>query len=276
MDVRRPVVKTGVVNDILWSEIGSEYGELGGTPHQEFPGVPAGLHRGCQMNIFCLFTANKIINMASSTTSYASTKETTNFARLCRLLVDVGSHALRNKFDSIHPPEGLHEVLTKPPAHPILQSLRGKRVLNPTQWAKLYPASPSSVSSKDFDVRLLMLLLRNICGLIPPATGWDSLPPAADTSAEANIVRVKYYRNCVYGNASQASVDDATFNTLWQDISNALVGLGADAAAINTLKTQSMDPVIEKHYQELLRECKKDDHSSKSRLDEIEGNLKSQ
>ena len=206
--------------------------------------------------------------------SYPSTKETTNYARLCRLLVDVGSQALRNKFDSIHPPAGLHAVLTKPPAHPVLQTLRKKRILNPTQWAKLYPPSPSSISSKDFDVTLLMLLLRNICGLIPPTTGWDNLPPAADTSAEANIARVKYYRNHVYGHASQASVDDATFNSYWQDISNALVGLGADATAINRLKTESMDPVIEKHYQELLREWKKDDDSSKDRLDEIEGNLK--
>ena len=210
--------------------------------------------------------------MASSTSSYASTKETTNYARLCRLLVDVGSQALRNKFDSIHPPAGLHGVLTKLPAHPILQTLRKKRILNPTQWAKL---NASSVSSKDFDVTLLMLLLRNICGLIPPTTGWDNLPPAADTSAEANIARVKYYRNHIYGHASQASVDDAAFNSYWQDISNALIGLGADAAAINKLKTESMDPVIEKHYQELLREWKKDDDSSKDRLDEIEGNLKS-
>ena len=31
--------------------------------------------------------------MTSSTTSYASTKETTNYAHLCRLLVDVGSQA---------------------------------------------------------------------------------------------------------------------------------------------------------------------------------------
>ena len=190
--------------------------------------------------------------------------------------MDVGSHALRNKFDSIHPPAGLLGVLTKPAAHGILQTLREKRILNAAQWAKLYPPSPSSVSSKEFDVTLLMVLLKNICGLTPPATGWDNLPPAADTSAEANIARVKYYRNHVYRNASQASVDDATFNTYWQDISNALVGLGADAAAINTLKTQSMDSVIEKHYQELLRECKKDDDNSKDRLDEIEGNLKSQ
>ena len=214
--------------------------------------------------------------MASSRTSYASTEETTNFARLCRLLVDVGSHALRNKFDSIHPPAGLHGVLTKPPVHAILQALKNRRILNPLQWSKLYPPSPSSVSSKDFDVTLLMLLLRNICGLTAPITGWDTLPPAADTSTEANIARVKYYRSHVYGHASQASVDDATFNTYWQDISNALVGLGVDAAAINTLKMQSMDPVIEKHYQELLREWKKDDDSGKDRLDEIEGNLKSQ
>ena len=210
--------------------------------------------------------------MASAATpSYASTKETTNHARLCRLLVDAGSQALRNKFDSIHPPAGLHGVLTKPPAHPILQTLRKKGILNPTQWAKLYSLSPSSVSSKDFDVTLLMLLLRNICGLIPPTTGWDNLPPAADTSAEANIARVKYYRNLVVGHANKASVDDTTFNTYWQDIGNALIGLGADAAAINKLKTESMDPLIEKHYQELLREWKKDDDSSKGKLDEIEG-----
>ena len=252
----------------------SEFGELGGTPHKEFPGVPAGLHHG--LIFICLFTAKKIINMASSTTSYASTKETTNYARLCRLLVVVGSQALRNKFDSIHPPAGLHGVLTKPPVHPILQALRKKRILNPTQWANLYPSTPSSVSSNDFDVTLLMLLLRNVCGLTPPTTGWDNLPPAADMSVEANITRVKYYRNHVVGHASQASVDDTTFNTYWQDISNALVGLGADAAAISKLKTESMDPVIEKHYQELLREWKKDDDSSKDRLDEIEGNLKSQ
>ena len=208
--------------------------------------------------------------MSSATPSYASTKETTNFAHLCRLLVYVGSQALRDKFDSIHPPAGLHGVLTKPPAHPTLQMLRKKRILNPTQWAKLYPLT-SSVSSNDFDVTLLMLLLRNICGLTPPATGWDNLPPATDTSFEANIARVRYYRNQVYGHASQASVDDSTFHSYWQDISNALVGLGADAFVIKKLKTESMDPVIEEHYQVLLREWKKDEDNIKDSLDEIEG-----
>ena len=116
-----------------------------------------------------------------------------------------------------------------------------------------------------------MVLLRNICGLAAPTTGWDSLPPASDTSVEANIARVKYYRNSVYGHASQASVDNPTFNSLWQGVSAALVVLGVDAAAITKLKTETMDPDTEKHYRELLKEWKKDEDNIKDQLDRMEG-----
>ena len=34
-----PGLKTGVENAIFWSQIGSGFGEPGGTPHQQFPGV---------------------------------------------------------------------------------------------------------------------------------------------------------------------------------------------------------------------------------------------
>ena len=206
----------------------------------------------------------------------ASTKETTNYARLCRLLVDVGSQALRDTFDGIHPPAGLHGVLAHTnPAHATLQSLRKKKILNATQWGKLYPTIPSSVTSASFDITLLMVLLRNICRLHAPTTGWDSLPPSGDTSKEANIARVKYFRNTVYGHASQASVHDVTFNTYWQDISNALVALGGASygAAINKLKNVTMDSDTEEHYRELLRQWKKDEDSIKDKLEEIEGML---
>ena len=204
----------------------------------------------------------------------ASTKETTNYARLCRLLVDVGSQALRDTFDRIHPPAGLHSVLAPgTPAHTTLQSLKSRRILNPTQWGNLYPTIRTSVSSASFDITLLMVLLRNICGLTPPITGWDNLPSAADTSTEANIARVKYYRNTVYGHAIQASVDDVTCNTLWKDISNALVTLGGVSyvAAINKLKYECMDPDTEKHYRELLLQWKKDEDNIKEKLEEMEG-----
>ena len=214
----------------------------------------------------------RITVMASAPTLAPSTKETTNYARLCRLLVDGGTKALRYIFDKFHSPANLFTVLKAgSPEHSTLQSLKKKRIINATQWGKLYPSPPSSVTSEDFDITLLMVLLRNMCGLAAPATGWDSLPSASDTSFEANIARVKYYRNSVYGHAEQASVDDPTFNLLWKDISAALVALGVDAAAITKLKTEAMDPDLEKHYRELLKEWKKDEDNIKDQLTRMEG-----
>lgn len=192
---------------------------------------------------------------SASAPAFPSTKETSNYARLCRLLVDVGSQALRDTLDAIHPPVRLHTVLARHSEHAILQSLKKKGVLNLTQWEKLYPTIPSSVSSADFDITLLMVLLRSICGLGPPNTGWDSLPPAADMSKEANIARLKYYRNTVYAHASQASVDNATFDSYWQEISNAILGLAGAGygVAINKLKNECIDPDTEERYRQLLK-----------------------
>ena len=165
-------------------------------------------------------------SLGSGAPTFPSTKETTNYTRLCRLLVGVGSQVLRETFDRIHPPGGLDTVLATAPAHPKLQSLQKKKVLNPLQWDKLYPVMKSSISSKNFDITLLMVLLRNICGLTLPATGWDNLPLPTDLSCEADIARIKYYRNTVYAHATRASVDDASFDNHWMDIRDTLVRLG--------------------------------------------------
>ena len=128
------------------------------------------------------------------------------------------------------------------------------------------------VSSANFDVTLLIVLLRNICGLSPPLTGWDDLPPAADKNIAHDIARVKYYRNTVYGRATQASVDDRSFNTFWQEIRDTLVRLNPGCAAdIDKLKNDCMDPDVEEHYRKLLEEWKKDDDSIKDRFEEMEG-----
>ena len=207
--------------------------------------------------------------MASGPAAFASTHENTNYARLCRLLVDFGGTVLRDTFDSKHPPANLHGVLQCPTVKSTLQSLKKKRVLNSLQWKKLYPAVASSVSSANFDVTFLMVLLRNICSLSPPvSTGnWDELPPDSDNSTEANIVRIKCYRNDVYGHATKASVDDATFNALWQKISSAVLALGTGYGdVISRLKTECMDPAAEAHYEKLLSDWKKDDDSIKEML----------
>ena len=192
--------------------------------------------------------------------AFASTQENTNYARLCRLLVDVGSTVLRDTFDSKHPPANLHAVLSSPSVFSKLVYLHKKKVLKPVQWEKLFPSVASNVSSANFDVTLLMILLRNICGLSPPVTNvsWDELPPDSDSSAEANIARIQWYRNKVHAHASEASVDDATFNALWQKISSAILGLTSEtnytmyATSISRLKTEVLYPAVEARYMELL------------------------
>lgn len=216
--------------------------------------------------------------MAGVVPSVASTKETTNYSRLCRLLVDICSQALRDTFDGIHAPANLHTVLASQPVHSTLQALfKGKKkILNPAQWCKLYPAIASSVSSATFDITLLMVLLRNICGLRPPATGWGNLPSEEDKSLEADIVRLKYFRNTVYALAAQASVNDATFNTHWRNIREVLVRLGGAKYedTIDILKTECMDPVIEEYYKELPRQWKKDEYVIKEQLHEMGEDIK--
>ena len=213
--------------------------------------------------------------MASAAPTFHSTKETTNYARLCRLLVDVGSHVLRETFDKKRQPGNLDTVLSSPPVHSVLKSLRKKRILNPFQWGKLYPAIKCSVSSQNFDITLLMVLLRNICGLVPPASGWDKLPAVADATLEADIVRIKCYRNTVYGHASEASVDDATFSQYWNDIQNALVRLGGACYkdSIDDLKNKCVDRDFEEHFQDLLKQWVKDDASIMERLEQLEEKL---
>ena len=194
--------------------------------------------------------------------------------------MEVGSQALRDTFDKKHPPWTLHGVLStyESTLEPLYTSRIGKKevqkVLNPTQWGKLYP-DHSRVRSASFDITLLTVLLRHICGCSPPVAGWDNLPPSTDTSTAGDIARVKYYRNSVYGHASQASVDDASFNVYWHEIREALVRLGGTGfrGYIDNLKHDTMDPDLEEHYREVMKQWKKDDDSIKERLEEMEGNL---
>ena len=211
--------------------------------------------------------------MASKVPSVKSTKETTNYARLCRLLIEVGSHALRKVLHN-QIKGSLHKTLSKYKSK--LQGLKSKKIITPIQWNALFPLMPSSMSSENFDITLLVLLLRNICGFTPPATGWDAFPPlSTDHSYQADIVRLRHFRNTVYAHVEKASVDDATFNTQWHDIGKVLVRLGgADyQAAITQLETETMDPDIEEHYKDLLEQWRKDDINIKDQLCEIQNKM---
>ena len=197
-------------------------------------------------------------------TPLVSSVEKTNGAKLSRLLIDGGTTVLRKIFDGHHPPANLITDLNA--NYSILNNLLRRRVLNRQQWEKLFPPSGVAPDSETFDITLLFLLLINICGLIPPPSGWHALPPPSNTSHEANLARVKFYRNVLYGHVTTTGVDTPTFSALWTEISGVLVSLGLDQAEVDRLKAEKGG---EQDYIDVLIEWAASEEDIKSQLKNI-------
>ena len=175
--------------------------------------------------------------MASATPSpLASSVEKTNGAKLSRLLIDGGTTVLRSIFNGYHPPASLSAALKA--NYLTLQNLLRRRILHKPQWDLLFPPSGAPPDSQTFDITLLFQLLTNICGLSPPRSGWHTKPLPSDNSLEANLARIKFYRNELYGHVTTTGIADPTFLTLWHEISVVLVALGLRQAEIDRLKAE--------------------------------------
>ena len=201
-----------------------------------------------------------------------ATKEESNYAQLCQILVTMGSGVLRETFDRFSPPQNLQKHLKDYQNHKTLRSLRKQRILTSKQWDQLYPDSASSVSSEHFDHTLLMVLLRTVCELTPPTAGWDAPPHASDTSPEADIARVRYFMNTVLDHADKSRVSDAVFVNYCENIRGTLVRLGGAAYgdAMDKIVNQKMDPITEEHYKELLMQWKKNEDCIKDKMNELD------
>ena len=174
-------------------------------------------------------------------------------------LVDKGTEALRNTFDGIHSPANLSAVLS---ANKTCLLKLKPRVINNSQWDLLYPPSGNPPDSKTFDVTLLAVLFRNICPtLTAPKTGWNAMPVDGDRSMEANIGRIKFFRNEIFAHVTSTQLDSTTYESLWKKFSQALLDLNISQEDIDELKTRPLEPreVCEEceRYVKLLEDWKK-------------------
>ena len=142
-----------------------------------------------------------------------------------------------------------------------LHTLFKKKVLRLAQWDQLFPPNGDPADSKEFDITLLFLLLTNMCGLTPPSSGWHAMPPVGDTSFEANLARVKFFRNELYGHVSTTGVEMSVFLSLWQEIRTVLVDLGFDQVEIDRLEAEHSG---EEGCIDLLREWSESEEDTKS------------
>ena len=204
-----------------------------------------------------------------------STEGKENFQRLARLLISGGTTLLREIFDQCCPPSNFPTILKHPTTEKQLKAAK----LTKPQWDCLYPSPGVHGKSADFDITLLFRLLRTICIPVPPATGWDALPTSTDHSLAADLVRIKHYRNAVYGHVNQQMevTDDFDFLSLWREISGALVRIAGHVSpakkhewqeAIDKFLTDPLTTEDERNVQE-LEEWHRNDMDVKKSIQEL-------
>lgn len=170
---------------------------------------------------------------------YCSTRETTNLARLSRIILgpctDVLRAILRKEIPPSTLPQKVKTYLAKTP--------KPKNTLITKEQELLI----NNGNVSDFDISLLYFLLRNITQIPPHINEWGNNPRQCDRSVSANIERIRLIRNFL-GHISEISISEDTFNTRWREISGIVkeldTYLGTSTVyhdSVVELKTCSMD-----------------------------------
>ena len=175
---------------------------------------------------------------------FDTSEEKTNGTRLARLLIDGGTHVLRKFLDSVYPePTLLANELKK-------NRTKLKGVIFKEQYELLFPTS-GLPDSKEFDITLLHLLIRELCCLKAPRTGWHKMPADDDQSLEANIARIKCFRNELCHSVS-TGIPNEEFEDKWNTIASSLeaIKIGVYRKKIQALKNDSIDHKTHKRVEE--------------------------
>ena len=178
---------------------------------------------------------------ATRSSVYDVTEEKTNGTRLARLIIDEGTYVLRRFLLSCIPlPKTLGGVLQTNLRK--LQYLKSKRVIFDNQWEKLFPSSGDPPDAETFDITLLHLLIRELCNLPVPITGWHTIPADDDESLPACITRIKCFRNEVCHSYS-TGIPNSDFEDKWNKISSSLkiIELEVYEKTIQRLKNDPID-----------------------------------
>ena len=162
--------------------------------------------------------------------------------KLNTLLINRGTAALRRIFDSYVPPPQLLKFLNRKKSN--IRKLNREGKINKSQWDKLYPVlAVGTPASKHFDISLLYVLLRNVCGMPAPATGWIAKPPSTDNTVQAAVKTIHWYRNH-YSHATIVEIDEASFHSSWKEIADAVERLGEDPSRVEDLRATPLSASI--------------------------------
>ena len=93
------------------------------------------------------------------------------------------------------------------------KQLLKKNILKQKQYDLLFPNSQQT-DSGSFDVTLLFLLIRTLCGYKQPPNGWNKEPDEADTTEIANAIRLKLGRGRIQH--GKVSISKQEYNSIYR------------------------------------------------------------
>ena len=164
------------------------------------------------------------------------------------MVVDVGSEVLRDVLTTRIPITKLANTFQSNIL--LLDKLKHSNVLHQDQYDLLITPYPNP---EEFDISLLVFLLRNICPNVdPPLGGWTKKQPSVnDFSLGADILRLRHIRNYVYAHRTSTHIREADFERTWEELTNVMLRISKFGShikcqeistKIDDLKTRHFDP----------------------------------
>ncbi|XP_060598724.1 uncharacterized protein LOC132752419 [Ruditapes philippinarum] len=192
--------------------------------------------------------------------------------RLQIIIIDGGLLVLRNLIDQILTAKGITLSACLNNEKAIITRLKSSGVITQVQYDTLFPTGRQAPTTSEMDFTLIICLLRCLkCFGLNKKFDWKTKPISTDLTVEADICRLKAYRNEICHLPTTTGIQPNDFVTWWNDIEQILVRRSPAALNIQQeiadFKACPLDPEEEKRLQEEVKRWK-DYEAVVDRLDE--------
>ncbi|XP_060587187.1 E3 ubiquitin-protein ligase DZIP3-like isoform X2 [Ruditapes philippinarum] len=181
--------------------------------------------------------------------------------RLQIIIIDGGLLVLRHIIDQTLTAQGVTLSTCLNNEKATITRLKSRGVITQVQHDILFPTGGQAPTTSEMDFTLIICLLRCLkCFGLNKKFDWNTKPISTDLTIEADICRLKAYRNEICHLPTTTEIQPHDFVTWWNDIEQILVRRSSSALniqqAIANFKTCPLDPEEEKRLQEEVKRWK--------------------
>ncbi|XP_043304543.1 E3 ubiquitin-protein ligase DZIP3 isoform X2 [Cervus canadensis] len=172
------------------------------------------------------------------------------FYHLLHIIIVSGTDIVRQIFDEALPPPLLRKELLihKNVLEPYYNHLWTNHPLGGA-WHLLYPPNKELPQSRQFDLYLLLALIKHLNVFPSPKKGWNMEPPPSDLSKSADILRLCKYRDILLSEILMNGLTESQFNSIWKKVSDILLRLGMKKEDIDKVKENPIENISLDYHQ---------------------------